>query len=111
MLPGELIKAVYDNGVLTLLEPVDLPQGAEVWVQVRSVNGPDALQLILPDAEGKDARFTYPGRPQPSETLDRLTGMISVGGDALADSEALYDAEGWVGPKMGAAYYQERAPT
>ena len=35
----------------------------------------------------------YPTRPQPAETLNRLIGLIAIGGDALADSEALYDAD------------------
>jgi hypothetical protein len=35
----------------------------------------------------------YPTRPQPPETLTRLIGLVAIGGDALADSEALYDAD------------------
>ncbi|HEV8714880.1 MAG TPA: hypothetical protein VGX03_18875 [Candidatus Binatia bacterium] len=38
-------------------------------------------------------RPLYPTRPQPPETLTRLIGLVAVGGDALADSEALYDAD------------------
>ena len=29
----------------------------------------------------------------PAETLKELTGIISVGGDALADSESIYDLD------------------
>ena len=36
----------------------------------------------------------YPTRDQPPETLARLIGLVAAGGDALADSEALYDADG-----------------
>ena|SRR2546426_6651025 len=35
----------------------------------------------------------YPTRPQPPERLARLIGLVAIGGDALADSEALYDAD------------------
>ena len=37
--------------------------------------------------------FLYPTRPQPPETLTRLIGLVAIGGDALADAEALYDAD------------------
>jgi len=30
-------------------------------------------------------------RPAPADTLLRITGLVALGGDALADSEALYD--------------------
>lgn len=33
-------------------------------------------------------------RPAPPETLLRLMGVVALGGDALADSEALYDDDG-----------------
>lgn len=32
-------------------------------------------------------------RPQPPESLTRLIGLVAIGGDALAESEALYDAD------------------
>ncbi|MGE0824321.1 MAG: hypothetical protein AB7G75_14195 [Candidatus Binatia bacterium] len=35
----------------------------------------------------------YPTRPQPPESLARLIGLVALGGDALAESEALYDAD------------------
>jgi hypothetical protein len=35
----------------------------------------------------------YPTRPQPPETLTQLVGLVALGGDALADSEALYDVD------------------
>jgi hypothetical protein len=36
--------------------------------------------------------FCYPTIPVPAAVLDGLLGMVSpVGGDALADTEALYD--------------------
>ena len=33
----------------------------------------------------------YPAVFVPAAALDKLVGIVSVGGDALADSEALYD--------------------
>jgi hypothetical protein len=35
----------------------------------------------------------YPTRFVSAKRLDALTGVINIGGDALADSEALYDAD------------------
>jgi hypothetical protein len=35
----------------------------------------------------------YPTRLLPAETLQDLVGIVSLGGDALADSEALYDTD------------------
>ena len=40
-----------------------------------------------------DREPVYPARFVPAERLDALTGVVNVGGDALADSEALYDAD------------------
>ena len=37
--------------------------------------------------------FIYPTRLVPAQRLDSLTGLVTVGGDALADSEALYDPD------------------
>jgi len=76
-----MIKAVYHAGVLQLMEPVELPEGSEVWVQLHPV---DESQVPL---------LAFPTRPQPPETLSRLLEIVNLGGDALADSEALYDAD------------------
>ena len=40
-----------------------------------------------------DHELVYPTRFVPAERLDALTGIVHVGGDASADSEALYDAD------------------
>jgi len=37
--------------------------------------------------------LVYPTRLVSAERLDNLTGLVEVGGDALADSEALYDPD------------------
>src|SRR5262245_6100495 len=51
-------------------------------------------QFIVPVAD-RDTRAScrYPTIPVPAAVLDSLIGLVpSVGGDALADTEALYDA-------------------
>jgi predicted DNA-binding antitoxin AbrB/MazE fold protein len=79
------VPAVYEKGVLRQLRPVDLPENAEVQV------------TIAPLEESERAttkrRFKYPTRPQPFSTLEAITGIVSLGGDALEDTEAFYDAD------------------
>ena len=80
----KMVRAIYHDGVLQLLEPVDLPDGME-------------LQILLPGpAMGQAAvqRPRFPTRPQPPETLCQVRGLVAAGGDALRDAEALYDACG-----------------
>jgi hypothetical protein len=49
---------------------------------------------VVMSPEGKPAPFRYPTVAVPAPVLDRLVGLVpSVGGDALADSEALYDTD------------------
>jgi predicted DNA-binding antitoxin AbrB/MazE fold protein len=74
------IRAVHHKGVLELLDPVELPEGAEVRLFIQSR-----------PSEVADVRLRFPTRLVSAEKLDSLTGLIQVGGDALADSEALYD--------------------
>jgi hypothetical protein len=57
-----------------------------------TVGGESARQQREQEAAGQRG-FLYPTRPQPPETLTRLRGLVAVGGDALADSEALYDVD------------------
>jgi PHD/YefM family antitoxin component YafN of YafNO toxin-antitoxin module len=40
--------------------------------------------------DSQPADLVYPTRSVPAERLDKLTGLVEMGGDALADSEALY---------------------
>lgn len=77
------VRAVYRGGVLQLLEPLALPDGAEVCVHVES---PSQSGHPTPQWAG-----VYPNNPQPVSTLRGLQGAVAAGGDALADSEALYD--------------------
>lgn len=90
MAPGERVKAIYREGMLQLLEPVDLPEGTEVWIEFQVTPQP---KETAPPRRPIQSGLTYPTRPQPPETLTRLIGLVAVGGDALADSEALYDAD------------------
>jgi predicted DNA-binding antitoxin AbrB/MazE fold protein len=84
------VKAIYRDGILQLLEPIDLPEGAEVWVELQV--GPQPMAEATPRRESVERGPVYPTRYQPPETLARLIGLVAVGGDALDDSEALYDA-------------------
>jgi hypothetical protein len=83
MTPQQIVRAVYHAGTLQLLEPVDLPDGVEV-------------QIVVPGRQAFGTQASgplYPLRPHPPDTLGRLGGVIAVGGDALRDSEALYDGD------------------
>jgi hypothetical protein len=48
--------------------------------------------IAAPDASGQP-RFRYPTVPVPASSLDKWLDLLSQGyaGDALADTEALYD--------------------
>jgi|GEM_PF-1150865 len=80
------VRAVYHDGVLRLLDPVQLPNWAEVRLHVQLLTFQEATKAHAP-------LFVYSTRMVPAEKLDRLTGLVEVGGDALADSEALYDPD------------------
>ena len=80
------IRAVYHDGVLRLLDPVQLPNWTEVRLHVQLSTSQKAATAHAP-------LFVYPTRMVPAEKLDRLTGLVEAGGDALADSEALYDPD------------------
>jgi len=76
------VRAVHHDGVLKLLDPLELPEGAQVRLLV---------QFVLLDET--DVELVYPTRLVSAERLDSLTGLVELGGDALADSEALYDPD------------------
>jgi predicted DNA-binding antitoxin AbrB/MazE fold protein len=75
---GTHVRAIHQDGVLKLLTPLELPEGAQVSV------------IVLPTPFDQ-VDLVYPTRLVPAKKLDNLTGLVSIGGDALADSEALYD--------------------
>lgn len=72
------VRAIYYEGVLQLLEPVDLPEGAEIQITVPAGT---AMQTPSPG-------LRYPSRPTSPDALSQLCGLIALGGDALLDSEA-----------------------
>lgn len=77
--------ARYSRGTLKLRTPLKLPEGAEVRVTVMPVE--------QKKRKARKRRYLYPNRAVAWENLKRLTGIVSLGGDALADSEALYDGD------------------
>ncbi len=82
---GTQVRAVHHDGVLKLLDPLELPEGAEVSV------------LVLPALANQGDTSTpvelaHPTRLVSAQRLDALTDLVAVGGDALADSEALYES-------------------
>ena len=81
------LRARYSKGTLKLSRRLRLPDGAEVRVTVTPLEDRPKRRKT-----GK-RNYTYPTRPLPPGTLERISGIVSLGGDALADSEALYDGE------------------
>jgi Protein of unknown function DUF104 len=84
MTQQKVVRAIYHDGTLQLLEPVDLPDGVE-------------LQIIIPVGDTRETApsgAVYPTRPSDPDVLRQLCGLIAVGGDALVDSEVLDDAGG-----------------
>ena len=84
--PYPEVRAVHQSGVLRLLDALELPEGAQVRLSIRS---------ILPETPERPAtaNLVYPTRLVSADRLDALTDLVSIGGDALADSEALYDPD------------------
>jgi predicted DNA-binding antitoxin AbrB/MazE fold protein len=78
------VRARYSKGTLKLKKTLRLPDGAEVSLTVTPLEAEPARSKAKP-------RLKYPTRLLPAETLQDLVGIVSLGGDALADSEALYD--------------------
>lgn len=73
------VRAVYEKGHLRLLKPIDLPEGAKVRITIHT-------------EENKDSTSVSPFLS--ANHLEAILNLVSVGGDALADSEAVYD-EDW----------------
>ena len=78
MAQAEVVRAIYRDGVLQLLEPVDLPGGAEDWVDLQ-VAPPSKIETPLPPERVQQGP-SYPTRPQPPETLEWLIGLVTAGG-------------------------------
>jgi predicted RNase H-like HicB family nuclease len=54
---------------------------------------PGVARDLLEAMQDKGATPLFPTRPQPLSSLEPLIGTMPAGGDALQDSEALYDAD------------------
>ena len=72
------VRAIYRDGILSLLDPLDLPEGAQVSLQI---------YFTPSDSTNNTPKFVYPTRSVPAEKLDNLISLTAIGGDALADSE------------------------
>jgi hypothetical protein len=81
------VAAVCEKGALRLLEPLDLPGHTKLTVAVQVSKTRERARTSRPRAQ-------YPMRPQPLSSFKPLIGSMPAGGDALKDSEALYD-EDW----------------
>ena len=84
MAQQKVIRAIYHEGMLHLLEPIDLPEGAELQITIP----------IVTDRETPTSGPAYPTRPSSPDVLRQLCGLIAMGGDALVDSEVVDDACG-----------------
>ncbi len=81
------VPAVYEKGVLRLLEPLDLPEHTKLTVMVRVSKTCERMAFPRPRAQ-------YPTRPQPLSSLKPLIGAMPAGGDAL--NGARHSRRRWV---------------
>lgn len=72
------LRAKYKNGQLTLLEPAPSEPECEVLV-------------VFPAARVEALKREIERKAVPASHLRRLEGIASIGGDALEDSERLYE--------------------
>lgn len=77
------LRARYSKGTLKLSEPLQLPEGAEVQVSVTTAD------RARKKRRASRRRYRHPTRTFSWSQLRRLSGMAALGGDALADSEAI----------------------
>jgi len=68
------VDAIYEGGVLKPRVPLPLPEHAHVHLEVTSAGGGPPLPTL------------------PRDAWESALGSVALGGDALADSEAYYDA-------------------
>ena len=78
------LPARYSKGTLKLRRRLRLPEGAEVRVSV-------TLETQRKPRKSTKHAYLHPNRALPPQRLAQMTVLASLGGDALADSEALYD--------------------
>ncbi|TAH53517.1 MAG: DUF104 domain-containing protein [Chloroflexota bacterium] len=87
------LRARYSNGTLKLSRKLRLKEGTEVYVTLRPANGKTRKKRKVRALTKSRKTFSSPTVYLPPGTLNSLSGIISLGGDALADSEALYDGD------------------
>jgi hypothetical protein len=77
--------------LLTTLPPESV-RVVEQFVQFLSVQAQQGQPVAIVAGHEAHVSFCYPTIPVPAAVLDGVIGMVPrVGGDALADTEALYD--------------------
>ncbi|MGQ0604983.1 MAG: antitoxin family protein [Anaerolineales bacterium] len=79
------LEARYSKGTLKLRKPLRLPEGTEVRVTVTVAAEKSKRRKTV------KREYTYPTRTVSWAAMRPLSGLVALGGDALADSEALYD--------------------
>ncbi len=79
------LRARYSKGKLELLDPLKLPEGTQVVVSVRKAEDQSK------NSRAGKRRYIHPNRRFPPKQLEKLAGLVALGGDAVADSEAIYD--------------------
>lgn len=77
-------RARYSKGTLKLHAPLKLPEGAEVRVTVTPLEAARKPRSARP-------KYKSPTRTISWDALKAISGIVSLGGDAVVDSEALYD--------------------
>jgi len=88
------LERAVQNRILTLLE--DLPPESltlvERFVQFLQEQARQGQPVVIAFEQEEHPPYRYPTVPVPASALDGLVGIMPpVGGDALADTEALYD--------------------
>lgn len=78
------LPARYSKGTLKLRRRLRLPEGAEVRVSVTLATQPQPRKSVR-------RPYLHPNRSLPLLNLTQAAGLVSLGGDALADTEAIYD--------------------
>ena len=80
------LPARYSKGTLRLRRRLHIPDGTEVRVTVVPASAPARRK---PGQRG----YVYPNRTLAWSRIRELAGAVSLGGDALAESDALYDGD------------------
>ena len=76
------VNAIYKAGMFKLLESINLTDGTLVKLNVEPQ-----------EDQTQEAQPVFPNCFIPAEKLSPLVGIVSLGGDSLNDSEALFDSD------------------